>query len=41
MKKNGILPFETIWMDLASIMLSERNQAEKDKYHIIPLICGI
>ena len=28
-------------MNLEIIILSEVNQSEKDKYHIIPLICGI
>ena len=40
-KKNEILPFATIWMDLEGIMLSEISQAEKDKYCMISLICGI
>ena len=40
-KKNEILPFETPWIDLESIMLSERSQAEKDKQHMISLICEI
>ena len=40
-KKKKILPFETAWMDLENIMLSEISQAVKDKYHIISLICGI
>ena len=40
-KKNGILPFATTWMELDSIMLSEINQSEKDKYHMISLTCGI
>ncbi|KAF6274661.1 hypothetical protein mRhiFer1_009496 [Rhinolophus ferrumequinum] len=40
-KKNGILPFATTWMDLADIMLSAVSQTEKDKYHMISLICGI
>ena len=42
-KKNGagILPFMTAWMDLESIMLSELRESEKDKYHMISLICGI
>ena len=30
-KKNGILPFVTTWMDLEGIMLSEISQMEKDK----------
>ena len=28
-------------MDLEGIMLSEISQTEKDKYHMISLICGI
>ena len=32
-KKNEILPFETMWMELEGIMLSEISQSEKDKYH--------
>ena len=41
-KKKKILPFAIIvWMDLESIMLSEISHLEKDKYHIISLICGI
>ena len=40
-KKEEILPFATAWMDLESIMLSEISQSEKDKNHIISLICGI
>ena len=40
-KKNKILPFATTWMDLEGIMLSEICQTEKDKYHMISLICEI
>lgn len=40
-KKNEIVPFATIWMDLEGIILSEINQAEKNKCHIVLLICGI
>ena len=40
-KKEEILPFETAWMDLEGIMLSEISQTEKDKYYMISLICGI
>uniref|UniRef100_A0A671E1Q7 Uncharacterized protein n=1 Tax=Rhinolophus ferrumequinum TaxID=59479 RepID=A0A671E1Q7_RHIFE len=39
-KKKEILPFATTWMDLENIMLSEISQTEKDKYHMISLICG-
>ena len=28
-------------MNLKAIMLSEISQAEKDKYYMIPLVCGI
>ena len=40
-KNDKILPFETAWMDLESIMLSEIGQSEKDKYHMISVICGV
>ena len=40
-KKNEIMPFATTWMDLEIIILSEVGQKEKDKYHMISLICGI
>ena len=40
-KKNEILPFVTICMDPESLILSEISQTERDKYHIIVLICGI
>ena len=35
------MPFVAIWIDLEIITVSEVNQTEKDKYHIVPLICGI
>ena len=38
-KKKGILPFVTVWIDLEN-MLSEISQSEKDRYHMISLICG-
>ena len=31
----------TVWMDLENIMLSEISQSEKDKYHMISMLCGI
>ena len=40
-RKEKVLPFATAWMDLDNIMLSGISQAEKDKYHMISLICGI
>ena len=41
LKKKKILLFVAAWMDLENIMLSEISQSEKDKYHMISLICGI
>ena len=40
-RKNQILPFATTWMELESIKLSEISQAEKEKYQMISLICGV
>ena len=40
-KKNEIMPFAATWMDLQIIILSEVSHTEKDKYHMISLICGI
>ena len=40
-KKNEILPFDAIWMDLEDITLSEISQMEKNKYYMISLIRGI
>ena len=40
-KREEIMSFAATWMDLEVITLSEISQKEKDKYHMIPLICGI
>ena len=40
-KKNEILPFAMMWMELECIMLRKISQSEKDKYCMISLICGI
>ena len=40
-KNNKIMLFAATWMDLEFIILSEVNQTEKDRYHMISLIYGI
>ena len=40
-KKNKIMPYAATLMDLEIIIVSEVSQTEKDKYHMISLICGI
>ena len=35
------MPFAATWLDLDIIILSEVSQTEKEKYHMISLICGI
>ena len=35
------MPFAVTWVYLEIILLSEISQTEKDKYHMISLICGI
>ena len=40
-KKNDIMLFAAIWMELETLILSEASQKGKDKYHMISLISGI
>ena len=40
-KKKEIMPFAATWVDLEMIILSEVSHTEKDKYHMISLMCGI
>ena len=35
------MSFAATWMDQENIILNEVGQTEKDKYHMISLICGI
>ena len=39
-RKKDVLPFETAWMVLESIVLSEISQAVRDKYHMISPLTG-
>ena len=38
-KRIEIMPSAATWMDLEIIILSEVSQREKDKYHVMLLIC--
>ena len=40
-EKNEIMPSTAAWMGLQIIILGEVSQKEKDKYHMISLICGV
>ena len=40
-KNNEIMPSAATWAGLEIIILSEVNQTEEDKYHVISLICRI
>ena len=40
-KKNEIMPFAAISMDLETVIRSEVSQTEEEKYHMISLICEI
>ena len=41
MKRNEIVAFAEMWMDLETVIWSEVSQKDKNKYHIISLICGV
>ena len=40
-KKSEIMPFVTMWVDLESIMFSEINHPEKDKYSVITYLWNL
>ena len=39
--KNEIMSFAATWMELEITILSKESQKEKDKYHMMSLLCGI
>ena len=39
-RRKELLPFMTAWMELESIMLSEKSQVVRYKYHMISPISG-
>ena len=40
-KRNEIVPFAELWMDLETVIQKEVSQREINKYHITSFICGI
>ena len=40
-KKNEIMPYAAIWMDLEFVILSEISQKVRHKHHMLSLIYGI
>jgi hypothetical protein len=40
-KKNEIMSFSRKWMELETIMLTEKGQVQKDKHHMLLLISRI
>ena len=40
-KRNKIVPFAETWMGLEMVIQSEVSQKEKNKRHMISLVCGI
>ena len=40
-KKNNIMPFVAVWMEVKTLILSEVSQKEKNKYQMMSLISRI
>ena len=40
-RENQIMPFATTWRQLEILIPNEVRQKEKDRYHMISLVCGI
>ena len=39
MEKSEMMAFAVIWMDLNIIILGEVGQIDRDRYHVMSLIC--
>lgn len=39
--RNGMVPLPQRGVDLEDTVPTEMSQSDKDKYHVIPLQCGI
>ena len=40
-KKDKTIPFAATWMELETLILSKVSHKEKDRHHMISLICGV
>ena len=40
-RKEERMPFAATWMDLETVILGDVSQTEKDRYHMISLICRV
>ena len=40
-KRNKIVPFAEMWMNLESVIQSEVSQKEKNKYRMLMRVCGV
>ena len=40
MEKSGMMPFAATWMDVNIIILGEVGQTDRDRWHVMSLICG-
>ena len=40
-KRNKIVQFADMWMNLETVIQSEVSQKEKNKYYMVSLTCGI
>ena len=40
-KENETMPLSAMWIDLEILILGEESEKEKEKYHMISLMCGI